>query len=129
MDDVVQRSDEEWKRIESPLRELDPELEAFASRHAMELTSNFAGWPERSLSWSEGVERTIQVLLADEESVLFNVWIMAREDRPDGRFWKRKALASRLPIEALRNGLPGFLDEGRRLLDSWSAEDLVRATG
>ena len=129
MDEVMPRSDEEWDRIESPLRELDGELEAFAQRHDLELTSNFAGWPERSLTWSDGIERTIQVLLADEEGLRFNVWIMAREDRPDGRFWKRKALASRLPIEAVRAGLPGYLEEGRGLLASWSAEDLVRATG
>lgn len=129
MMDVVQRSKEEWERIESPLRELDVALDAFAKRHGMELTSNFAGWPERSLSWSDGIERTIQVLLGDEESLRFNVWIMACEDRPDGRFWKRKALANGLPMAAVRENLPDYLDQGRRLLVSWSVEDLVRATG
>jgi hypothetical protein len=129
MDEVVQRSEEEWERIESPLRDLDGELGAFAKRHAMELTTNFAGWPERSLTWTDGIERKIQILLGDEESLRFNVWIMACEDRPDGRFWKRKALANGASIAAIHENLSTYLEEGQRLLASWSVEDLVRATG
>ncbi|MBW2422108.1 MAG: hypothetical protein JRH19_26485 [Deltaproteobacteria bacterium] len=129
MTEILQRGGEEWERIESPLRELDGTLDAFAKRHGMELTKNFAGWPERSLTWTDGVERKIQVLLGDEQSLRFNVWIMACEDRADGRFWKRKALANGLPLAVLREKLPDWLDEGQRLLTSWSAEDLVRATG
>jgi hypothetical protein len=129
MRQIVQRGEEEWERIESPLRELDGVLDDFAKRHGMELTRNFAGWPERSLARTDEFERKIQVLLGDEESLRFNVWIMACEDRADGRFWKRKALANGLPIAALREKLPAYLDEGQRLLASWSVEDLVRATG
>jgi hypothetical protein len=129
MKEVVERSEEEWERIESPLREFDGVLDAFAKQHGMELTKNFAGWPERSITQTDEFERKIQVLLGDEESLRFNVWIMACEDRPDGRFWKRKALANGLPIDVLREKLPAFLEEGQRLLGSWSVEDLVRATG
>ena len=55
-------SPEEWERLQEPLRELDPQLSAFAERWDMELASNAAGWPERSLVWFEGVERRIQSL-------------------------------------------------------------------
>jgi hypothetical protein len=127
MPNGFQGSQEDWDRLEAPLRLLDPELEAFAGRHGMELTQNLHGWPERSLAWLEGVERKIQVLLQDRAALTFNVWIAAWEERADGLFWKRAVVANGLTEAELKARIPELLEDGRAALASWAVEDLERA--
>jgi hypothetical protein len=127
MPNGFQGSQEDWERLEAPLRCVDSELEAFAGRHGMELTQNLHGWPERSLAWVEGVERKIQLLLQDRAALTFNVWITAWEERADGRYWKRAAVANGLAAEELPERLADLLEAGRAALVSWAVEDLERA--
>jgi hypothetical protein len=127
MPNGFQGSQQEWDRLEAPLRRIDAELLAFAGRHGLALTKNLHGWPERSLAWIEGVERTIQVLLRDAATLTYNVWIAAREDRPDGRYWKRGVVAAELPEAELHAQLAELLERGHATLSAWAVEDLERA--
>jgi hypothetical protein len=122
-------SREDWDRLEAPLRRVDAELDAFAGRHGMALTKNHHSWPERSLTWVDGVERKIQVLLQDAAALTYNVWVVAWEDRADGRYWKRKAIANGLPEPELHAKLAELLEAGRAALAEWAVEDLERAGG
>jgi len=122
---LPQRSGEDWERIEGPLRALDGELEAFAERHSIQLSRNFRQWPERSLRWTDELERHIQILLHDEENLLFSVWLAAWRDEGDVRHWKRLSLATAEPIEQLRERLGALLDEARTTVCAWTAGDLA----
>ena len=127
MPNGFQGSQEEWDRLEAPLRRLDTELLAFAGCYGLALTKNLHGWPERSLAWAEGVERTIQVLLRDAAALTYNVWIAAWEDRPDGRYWKRGVVAADLPEAELHEQLAELLERGYARLSAVAVEDLERA--
>jgi len=122
---IPERDPEDWARIEGPLRRLDGELEAFAERHAVQLTRNFRQWPERSLRWTDDLERHIQILLQDEENLLFSVWLAAWRDEGEIRHWKRVSVATAVPIEQIEENLSGLLDRGRATLAAWSADDLA----
>jgi len=122
-------SREEWDRLEAPLCRVDAELRAFAERNGLTLTKNDHGWPERSLTWVDGVERKLQVLLADESARTYNVWAVAWEDRPDGRFWKRAAIANGLTEAELCERLGALLAAGHAALAAWKLADLERAGG
>lgn len=120
-------STEEWERMEAPLRAVDDVLAAFAERYGATLTRNHHSWPERSLRWGAGIERLIQIYLADERQLSFHIWLCASEDRPQGRFWKQRFLARNRSIEEIRSNLRRWLEEGRREVDGWSSQDLVSA--
>jgi hypothetical protein len=53
-------TDEEWKRLEAPLRDVDNAIDAFAKRHRIAIGRNYHNWPERSLRWGSDPERLIQ---------------------------------------------------------------------
>jgi hypothetical protein len=48
-------TNEEWNRIEAPLKLLDSELDRFARKHRLRVTKNLEDWPERSLVWGNDV--------------------------------------------------------------------------
>lgn len=117
-----------WERIESPLRPLDPILEAFARQHGMSLGRNHHDWPERSLRWGQPISRLIQIYLEDEDRLTWNVWLCASEDRSSGRYWRREFLCQAVPIEEISRNLPGLLRQAREIVEQWSAQDLEFAT-
>ncbi len=124
---MIERSAEDWERIETPLHALDPDLDAYARSNEMELSKNFKDWPERSLRWrSDEVDRHIQVVLGDEQNLLYHVWLVASQDREEGPYLKRASVANGLTIDVLENKLEPLLDQARDLLNSWPAEELVR---
>ena len=65
--------------------------------------------------------------LQDRAALTFNVWITAWEERADGRYWKRAAVANGLAAEELPARLADLLEAGRAALVSWVVEDLERA--
>ncbi len=124
---MLERNEEDWERIESPLRGLDAPLEGYAASNAMDLSKNFKNWPERSLRWcTDEVERHIQVVLGDEENLLFHVWLVASQSREDGLYLKRASVANGLPVDVLQAKLESLLDQSRDLLNEWGAGDLKR---
>jgi|HubBroStandDraft_3_1064219.scaffolds.fasta_scaffold342375_2 hypothetical protein len=123
-------TDEEWKRIEAPLKLLDPELDRFARKHGLAVTKNFKNWPERSLHWDAEVRCLIQVFLVDESTLNLNLWICASQDRDGSRFWKKETLRNGVQASELAGELFELLEAGKRKLDCWDAhpEELQFAT-
>lgn len=119
----------EWKRLETPLLEITPSLEAFAGRHEMAATRNHHAWPERSLRWGTDPARLIQIYLEDEERLTWNLWLCASQDRGGRRFWKQAYLRRGVPMAELSPAIDGLLDEALRLVSSWRLEDLELASG
>ncbi len=117
-------TDEEWKRLEGPLRDIDESIEAFAKRHGMAIGRNYHSWPERSLRWDSNPERLIQVYLEDEERLTWNLWLCASEDRGGQRFWKNQMLRRNVPMSEIRPVIGQLLDEALTIVGSWRAEDL-----
>src|SRR5688572_24646106 len=120
-------STDDWERMEAPLRAIDDVVAAFAERHRATISRNSHSWPERSVRWGTGIERLIQIYLADETKLLFHVWLCASEDRPKGRFWKNRFLVKERSIQEIVASLNQLLEEGKKELDAWSSEDLVSA--
>jgi hypothetical protein len=118
----------QWERIESPLRALDGELDAFSARYGIPLSRNQRNWPDRSLTWGEPVRRLIQIYLADEEQLTYNVWLCASEDRGNKRYWKRQFLKEKVPASEIADCLKELLERGRALLETWDSDTLEFAT-
>ncbi|HET8551202.1 MAG TPA: hypothetical protein VFM97_01845 [Gammaproteobacteria bacterium] len=119
---------EQWDRMEAPLLTLDAELEAFAKTFDLGLSKNYHNWPERSLTWSDGVDRLIQIYLADEEAMTFNLWLCASQDRGRERYLKKEFLIKEKPIGCIANRLNELLEQAKGRLEGWKAADLEFAT-
>jgi hypothetical protein len=110
----------EWERIESPLLKLDARLEAFAISSGMSLSKNYHNWPERSLERNARIRRLIQIYLADEKRMVFNLWICASQ----GKFWKNEFILKEQPIGKISENLEELLTKAKERLDSWQESDL-----
>lgn len=118
----------EWERVEAPLRALDRDLEVFSKRHGIPLSRNGRNWPDRSLVWGSPVRRLIQIFLADEKDMTYNVWICASEDRDNKRYWRQQLLKSGVAVTEIAAELADLLERGRTLLESWDSDSLEFAT-
>jgi hypothetical protein len=118
----------DWSRLEAPLRDIDPILEAFASAKQLTLTRNLRGEPERSLHYSSAVRRLIQLYVESASGPTFNVWVCASEDRGLERYWKRDFIARSVTPDELRKSLETWLEAAHDQLLRWNSEDLVFAT-
>lgn len=121
-------SDHEWRRVEAPLLEVDSTLSEFATEFGLEMTKNHKDWPERSFVWGSSVRRLIQLYLADEKLLTFNLWLCASQDRGGKRYWKQETPIKGQPIAAFQDSLPILLRECRMALESWTESDLEFAT-
>lgn len=116
---------EEWDRIEAPLRLIDDSLRDFAKRNSLQVSRNYHNWPERSLTWSDrGVRKLIQVYLQDDKAMTFNFWLCAHLDKHGARHWKQLSLKKNAPFTDIRDNLVGLLEEGLNVLSSWNEADL-----
>jgi len=111
---------EEWDRIERPLLEVDPIIEAFAKEYGLPIGRNHKDWPERSLVWGDEVRCLIQLYLADEKSLTFNLWLCVSEDRGSKRYWKHETPIKQMQVPDFKDSLAAQLKEGRRKLLEWS---------
>jgi len=118
----------DWERVEAPLHALDNDLEVFSKRHSIPLSRNGRNWPDRSLVWGSPVRRLIQIFLADEKDLTYNVWICASEDRDNKRYWKQELLRSAVAVTEIEAELADLLERGRALLESWDSDSLEFAT-
>lgn len=121
---------EEWQRVETPIKTLDPELERFADLHGLSITRNHKDWPDRSMVWDAGARCLIQLYLADAETLGINLWICTSQDRERERYWKHEFLCERAPLGDLISCLPRLLSTAKMKLDGWAAhpEQLEFAT-
>jgi len=111
---------EEWARLEAPLLGVDPIVARFALDHGLGLSKNHKDWPERSIRWGLDPICLIQLFLADEHRLTWNLWIAAFQDRNSGRYWKRALLVESKPMDAFVGKLPALLEEARETLLLWS---------
>jgi len=121
---AASRSSHEWQRGESPLCELDDAIFAFAADHRLVVRHNRGNRPSRTLEWTDGIHRTIQVHLEDEAALTYTLSICATQDRKHERFFKALALRESVPLKAIRRELEQLLDAGYRLLQAWTTTDL-----
>jgi len=121
---------EEWERIESPLLEVDSIINDFAKELGLTVTNNYKDWPERSIVWGKDVRCLIQLYLADEKSLTFNLWLCASQVRGTKRYWKQETPVKEKKVSEFKNDLAVLLKEGREMLISWSinSEQLELAT-
>ena len=122
---------EQWQELEKPLLFVDPIIHEFAVTHGLEVIRNHKGWPERSIVWHNGdVRCLIQLYLASENLLTFNLWLCASQDRGSKRFWKQESPIKSRPIPEFSDQLPGLLQEGWEKLLRWSNDpsDMEYAT-
>ena len=111
---------EEWERIEKPLLAADPIIDAFVSEFRLTVTKNHKDWPERSIEWGNGVRCLMQLYLVDKESLAFNLWLCASEDRGGERYWKQETPIKQTRIPDFIGELASQLRAGRNALVEWS---------
>lgn len=128
MPDGFHGSREEWKRMESPLQEIDESLNDFAQAHGMELSLNYHNWPNRRLAWVRDIHRLIEVSLENEKEMTFNFWICAWRDTRRKRYWKNIYLREGVPFPEIKEELQQLLQKGRETLESWHKRDLESST-
>jgi hypothetical protein len=58
-------SEQEWQRIEAPLKMLDSELQDYTRRYGMSFSHNYHDWPERSLVWGAPIRKLMQIYLEE----------------------------------------------------------------
>ncbi len=124
--------EQQWQKLEKPLFAIDPIINEFAKTKGLEVTRNQKDWPERSIVWHENdVRCLIQLYLASEELVTYNLWLCASQDRGNGRFWKQESPVKNQPVSEFSSQLAELLGEGREKLLSWSNNPSVMeyATG
>ena len=111
---------EEWERMEKPLLEVDPIIQAFAKEFGLAVSKNHKDWPERSIVWGDEVRCLIQLYLVDKNSLTFNLWLCASEDFGSKRYWKHDTLITQKHIPEFREKLASLLRESRKILLDWS---------
>ena len=91
----------------------------------MVLTRNYYNWPDRTLEWtSDGVQRAIELWLADETSLAVTLAARAHQDRGNDRYWRHEIIAERVAPPALVDQLQDLLGRAATAAESWSASDL-----
>ena len=113
--------EQQWQQLEKPLLAIDPIINEFAAANGLAVTRNQKDWPERSIVWNEnGVRCLIQLYLASEKLLTYNLWLCASQDRGSERFWKQESPVRNQPVAAFSGQLAELLGEGREKLRSWS---------
>jgi hypothetical protein len=121
-------SPEEWRRVESPLLALDGMLSDFADEFGVHVTKNHKDWPERSIAWGSAIPKLIQLYLANEKELTFNLWLCASQNRGLKRYWKQQFLVKEQPLSEFRDALPSLLRMGRERLNVLTERDLEFVT-
>ena len=111
---------EEWERLEGPLLEVDPIIEAFSDECGLSVTKNQKDWPERSIVWGTEVRCLIQLYLSDKQSIRFSLWLCASEDRDRKRYWKQETPILQMRVHDFKDDLARQLRDGRKKLLEWS---------
>ena len=125
-------NEQQWQRLEKPLLAVDSIINEFADSNGLVVSRNHKGWPERSMVWNNNdVRCLIQLYLASEDSLTYNLWLCASQDRGRKRYWKQENPIKNQPISEFSGQLPELLKKGREKLLSWSNDPSVMeyATG
>jgi len=110
----------EWERLEAPLLRVDPLIADFAVERSVRLTKNNKDWPERSLKWGEQPSCLIQLYLAEQEALTWNLWLCCSEDREGERFWRKDFLVQERRMDEFAANLPALLAQGFARVNRWA---------
>jgi hypothetical protein len=110
---------EEWDRIEAPLLDIDSVISEFAAKVGLSVQKNQKDWPSRHIEWGSDVRCLIQLYLADQETLTFNLWLCASEDRGNKRYWKQEMPIKQLPVSDFAGSLGAQLQKGHAKLSEW----------
>ena len=111
---------EEWDRLEGPLIQLDPILATIATEHDLSLRTNHKSL-ERSLLRETNVRYLLQVFVAEEQPLKYNVWICASQFRDNQTYWKEKMILRSVTADCITETL---IRHSIRELLSWKQGDL-----
>ena len=128
MPDGSYRTGCEWRRLESPLVELDPALDAYASRHGLTVTRSYHGWPLRALTWGGAIRRSVQISLANEHDLRLNISAVAWQHDGSRRHWRNQVIRSSALVSQLQDRFAAILDSAVQRANSWSHRDLSLVT-
>ena len=119
-------SREEWEKVEAPLLAIDGLLAEFAAQRNVQIVKNYHNWPQRQLDWtSNGIHRSLWILLADAGEMTFHVAGVASKDQNGDRYLKDCWLKKGAPWSDVKDNLTQLLQDGVTLLESWSEKDLM----
>ncbi len=119
--------DEEWKKLEAPLLELDNYLVLFADTKKIQIEKNYHNWPSRALQWeTKGINRQIQIYLENEKQKIYNFWLCAYQDKDNEQFWKNEFLKKSVLLPEIVNSLGELLEKSYDIVNSWAEEDLEK---
>jgi len=113
---------DEWERLEAPLIAFDSAISNFAAARPVSLTKNSKDWPERSLRWHQNPSCLMQLYLADEREVTWNLWLCCAQDRGGDRYWRQELLIEGEPAASFADNLTSLLGAGYDRLNSWQAQ-------
>ncbi len=121
---------EQWRVLEAPLLRVDALIERFASNNGLRLTKNDKDWPGRSLHWGDNPSCLIQIYLAGEDSLTWNLWLCCSQDRGHNRYWRKEFAIQEQQMDQFITDLPQLLENGFFQVESWRAapEQLEFAT-
>jgi hypothetical protein len=121
---------EEWDRLEAPIKALDPAIHAFAIAHSLSVDRNEKESVGRSIRWGSNPSCLIQLYLADQAALTWNLWACCSEDRQMDRYWKTRFLIEGQSVTDFAQKIQALLLEAYYDLMTWSAEpeQLVFAT-
>ncbi|MBI2340442.1 MAG: hypothetical protein HYU99_08785 [Deltaproteobacteria bacterium] len=117
---------QEWEKLEAPLRQLDDLLATFVKKHDLFMTKNERHWPCRSIVWSDAIEKKIEIYASDKDSPLYSMWICAYQDRHGQRYWKKSVLKESVSFDEIYADISYSLDSAKKELDSWLEGDLEK---
>lgn len=119
-------NEQQWQKLEMPLLAVDSIISEFAEANGLEVTRNHKDWPERSIVWiNNNVRCLIQLYLASEDALTFNLWLCASQDRGMDRYWKQESPIKNRTIPEFSERLAFLLEDGREKLLDWSKDPSV----
>ena len=120
-----QGTTQEWDKMEAPLLPLDEALTRFAQEKQVELEKNYHSVPNRRLTWDhEGITRSIQITLEDENKQTLYVTFFAWQDKDQERYGKWVRQIDGLSSDKLVHDIAQLLEEGYETLALISTDDL-----
>ena len=119
---------QEWRLLQRELEPLDPLLREFARRVGGDLTRDYHGYPNRTIRWTQGLVRSVDLYLSDREKRLFGVGAIAYKDKTvDGQVKRRirsTSIRAHMTGQELRSSLIRLLEQARATAVGWTEDDL-----
>ena len=118
-------SDQEWDKIEGPLRVLDEVLKQYAHTHQMEFEANYHGIPMRRIMRREGnLFKAIDVFVKDYKKPTYSIVASVWEDRVKDRYFKDEFLPVELFPPLSPAEVVSFIEKMALIASVWTSAHL-----